>query len=147
MSALPILMEFSDKGIKVRVDGTDLALSAPIGTLTPNLVSRVKEEKPALLDSLARLRKMAGSDWHDVSNDPAQLKAYAELLMISDMRSEGMAPDHYTAITNCRHCGPVPIWEGCPPKVLGCPWCLNRTADRPIPRTHPIHKRGTKNGT
>ena len=133
MSALPILMEFSDKGIKVRVDGADLALSAPIGALTPALVSRVKEEKPALLDSLAWIRKMAGSDWHDVSNDPEQLKAFADLLVIEDMRHRGIAPDHYTSITECQHCGGVPIWDGCPPEVLGCPWCFNRLKGLPIP--------------
>ncbi len=137
MSALPILMEFSDKGIKVRVDGTDLALSAPIGTLTPTLVSRVKEEKAALLDSLDRIRKMAGSDWIDVSNDPEQLRAFADLLAIEDMRHRGIAPDHYTSTTECKHCGGVPIWEGCAPNVLGCPWCFNRIKGLPIP-----HKSG-----
>ena len=133
MSALPILMEFSDKGIKVRVDGTDLALSAPIGTLTPALVSRVKEEKPALLDSLEWIREMAGSDWIDVSNDPEQLKAFADLLAIEDMRHRGIAPDHYTSTTTCKHCGPVPIWNGCPAAVQSCPWCFNRIKGLPIP--------------
>ena len=134
MSALPILMEFSDKGIKVRVDGTDLALSAPIGTLTPTLVSRVKEEKAALLDSLDRIRKMAGSDWIDVSNDPEQLRAFADLLAIEDMRHRGIAPDHYASTTECRGCGLVPIFEGLPDKVDGCPWCFNRIKGLPIPR-------------
>ena len=134
MSALPILMEFSDKGIKVRVDGTDLALSAPIGTLTRILFSRVKEAKPALLDSLAWIRKMAGSDWHDVSNDPEQLKAFADLLAIEDMRHRGIAPGRCTSTTECRGCGLVPIFEALPDKVDGCPWCFNRIKGLPIPQ-------------
>jgi len=137
MSALPILMEFFDKGIMVRVDGPDLALSAPRGTLNPALVSRAKAEKPALLDSLAWIREMAGSDWIDVSNDPKQLRAFADLLAIEDMRHRGIAPDHYTTTTECKHCGGVPIWEGCAPNVLGCPWCFNRIKGLPIP-----HKSG-----
>ncbi len=136
MSALPILMEFSDKGIKVRVDGTDLALSAPIGTLTPAIVSRVREEKPAILDSLAWVREVAGSDWTDVSNDPEQLKDFADLLAIEDMRHRGIAPDHYTATAECRGCGLVPIFEGLPDKVDGCPWCFNRIKGLQIPKVN-----------
>jgi len=135
VSALPLLIEFSEMGIKVRVEGTDLALIAPKGALTSSFVSRIKEEKPALLDSLDRIRKMAGSDWTDVSNDPEQLRAFADLLAIEDMRHRGIAPDHYASTTECKHCGPVPIWEGCPSEVLGCPWCFNRHKGLPVPAT------------
>ena len=57
-----------------------------------------------------------------------------EMLEIMAMREQGAAPPHYTAVTECKHCGPVPIWEGCSPHVLGCPWCLNRAAGQPIPK-------------
>lgn len=60
--------------------------------------------------------------------------AFADLVAITEMREKGQVPAHYTATTKCRHCGPVPIFEGCPPKVDGCPWCLNRLAGRAIPR-------------
>ncbi len=53
MSALPLIAELADKGINIRVEGSELVLSAPKGTLTPELVCRVKEEKPALLASLS----------------------------------------------------------------------------------------------
>lgn len=135
MSALPLLVEFWNKGIKVRVDGSELALAAPKGALTSCLVSRVKKEKPALLASLDKIRKKAGDDWMEVSNDPERLKAFADLLAIEDMRHRGIAPDHYTATTECKHCGPVPIWEGCLPEVLGCPWCFNRHKGLPVPAT------------
>ena len=133
MSALPLLIEFWDKGIKVRVEGSELALTAPKGALTPCLVSRVKNAKPALLVSLDKIREKAGDDWMEVSNDPAQLKAYADLVAITEMRERGIVPDHYTTTTECKHCGPVPIFEGLPNKVLGCPWCLNRPKGLPIP--------------
>ncbi len=78
MSALPILSEFSEKGIRVRIEGSELALSAPKGVLTESLVSRVKKEKPALLRSLMEVREKAGSDWQEIANDPDKLKAYLQ---------------------------------------------------------------------
>jgi hypothetical protein len=136
MSALPLLIEFSEMGIKVRVEGTDLALTAPKGALTSSFVSRIKEEKMALLVSLDRIRDKAGYDWLEVANDPAQLKTFVDMLAIEDMRHRGVVPNHYTAATECQRCGPVPVWEGCPPEVKGCPWCFNRHAGLPIPKVN-----------
>ena len=133
MSALPIFSELSDKGLRVRVDGPDLVLS-PKKALTPNLALRIKKEKPVLIQSLEEIKQKAGSDWDEIADDPEQLRAFAELLMIGEMRERGIVPDHYTSTTTCKHCGPVPIWEGCPPKVLGCPWCFNRIKRLPIPK-------------
>ena len=132
MSALPIFSELSDKGLRVRIDGPDLIIS-PKKALTPALASKIKKEKPALIQSLEEIKRKAGADWDEIANDPAQLKTFAELLMIGDMRERGVAPDHYTGITECKHCGPVPIFEGCPPQVNGCPWCFNRRAGNPMP--------------
>ncbi len=132
MSALPIFSELSGKGIRVRVDGPDLVLS-PKTALTPNLASRIKKEKPALIRSLEEIKRKAGTDWDEIANDPEQLKAFAELLMIGDMRHRGIVPDHYTATINCKHCGPVPIFEGCWPESDGCPWCFNRIKGLPMP--------------
>ena len=135
MSAFPLLIEFSARGIKVRIEGSDLALTAPQGALTSSLVSRVREEKKALLVSLDKIREKAGNDWLEVANDPVQLRTFADLLVVEDMRHRAIVPEHYTATTECRHCGPVPIWDGCPPKVLGCPWCFNRLKGLPMPAT------------
>jgi len=133
MSALPIFSELSGKGIRVRVDGPDLVLS-PKNALTSKLASKIKKEKPALIRSLQEIQRKAGADWEEIANDPAQLKAFAELLMIAKMRERGIVPDHYTATTECEHCGPVPIFEGLPEKIKGCPWCFNRIKGLPIPR-------------
>ena len=132
MSALPIFSELSGKGIRVRVDGPDLVLS-PKNALTSKLASRIRKEKPALIKSLQEIKRKAGPDWDEIANDPAQLNAFAELLMIGQMRERGEIPAHYTSTTKCKHCGPVPIWDGCPPEVEGCPWCFNRHQGLPIP--------------
>lgn len=132
MSAMALISEFSDRGIRVRAEGTDIVVS-PKRALTTDLVGRIKKEKPLLIQSLQKFKREAGSDWDEIAKDPAQLKAFAELLMIVEMRERGIVPDHYTATTECKHCGPVPIWEGCPPRVLGCPWCFNRVKGLPIP--------------
>ena len=132
MSALPIFSELSDRDIRVRVDGSNLVLS-PKKALSSNLVSRIKKEKPAVIKSLQEIKRKAGPDWDEIANDPAQLKTFAELLMIGEMRERGIIPDHYTATTECKRCGPVPIFEGCPPKINGCPWCFNRIKGLPMP--------------
>ena len=132
MSALPIFSELSDMGLRVRVDGPDLVLS-PKKALTPSLASRIKKEKLVLIRSLKAIKRKAGADWDEIANDPEQLRAFAELLMIGAMRERGIAPDHYTKTTKCKHCGPVLIWDGCPPEVNGCPWCFNRIKGLPIP--------------
>lgn len=64
----------------------------------------------------------------------SQLSVAGGMVAIIEMREKGRAPDHYTARTECKHCGPVPIFAGCPPEVDGCPWCFNRIKGLPIPR-------------
>ena len=107
MSALPIFSELSDKGIRVRVDGPDLVLS-PKKALTSKLASRIKREKPALIRHLEKIRRDAIDEWDEICSDPSQLKAYYEMLMITEMRLQGIVPDHYTATAECNQCGPVP---------------------------------------
>ena len=68
----------------------------------------------------------AGDDWPEIVADKSQFEAFAQTLLITRMRERGEVPSHYTAITECKFCGIVPIFEGCPPKVKGCPWCFNR---------------------
>ena len=81
MSALPIFAELLDKGLRVRVEGRDLVLS-PKKALTPTLASKIKKEKPVLIQSLEEIKQKAGADWDKIANNPEQLMAYAELLII-----------------------------------------------------------------
>ena len=135
MSALPIITEITDQGITARVEGNEIALSAPKGTLTPEVIAKLKSKKPDFLRSLKELQERAEQDWEEISADSAKLKSFAELVMITDMRHRGIVPDHYTATTNCKHCGPVPIFEGCWPESDACPWCFNRLRGLPMSNT------------
>ncbi len=63
-----------------------------------------------------------------------QIPVATEIVAIIEMRERGIVPDHYTSETDCKHCGPVPVFEGCPPHVDGCPWCFNRIKGLPAPR-------------
>jgi len=83
--------------------------------------------------SVQQLRAEAGDDWPDIVGDQSQFEAFAQTLLITRMRERGEVPSHYTATTECKFCGIVPIFEGCPHKVEGCPWCFNRVSGRPMP--------------
>jgi hypothetical protein len=65
---------------------------------------------------------------------PDGLRALAHAVQASRMRERGEIPPGWTATTHCSHCGRVPIFQGCPNAVNGCPWCFNRVAGRPIPQ-------------
>jgi len=133
MSALPAISEISEQGITARIEGDELVVTAPKGTLTPDVIAKLKSRKPELLRLLKELRERAGPDWEEVSGDPAKLKAFAELVLITEMREKGIVPDHYTATTECKRCGPVPIFDGLPETIKGCPWCFNRLKGLPVP--------------
>ena len=87
-----------------------------------------------------------GSEWSELlENKNEELKEQEipvaeEMVVITEMRQRGICPDHYTATTECRRCGPVPIWPGCPPQVHGCPWCSNRLQGLPMPNNTRVTK-------
>lgn len=83
---------------------------------------------------LSELRALAGPDWPEVEADPALLENLARAVSTRRMRDRGEVPPSYTSNTVCAGCGPVPIFEGAPDRVMGCPWCFNRAAGRPGPR-------------
>ncbi len=71
-------------------------------------------------------------DWMNDALGAAALEAFVKALTQRGEMDQGKRPDHYTERAICRRCGP--IWLFHSGKVLGCPWCLNRRAGRPIPR-------------
>lgn len=135
MNALPLLAEFLNKGVAVRIEGSELVVSASRGALTESLLARVRAVKPTLIADLDYWRKRSISDWPADCNGPEELETFFQLLQICKMREQGYVPDHYTALTTCKRCGRVPIWAGCPPQILGCPWCFNRLKGFPMPIT------------
>ncbi len=97
------------------------------------LVQSVDKRSKELRASPDELREAAEDDWDEVSNDPAQLVAFADSLAIVQIRESGGVPDTYVSVTTCQKCGEVPIWQGCPPRVMACVWCMNGQKAPPIP--------------
>ena len=126
-------MDLAEQGLFPYVNGKKLVLT-PVAKLTDSLRSQVLIHKSALLVNLTELQKLDGWDWSAFEVNPGRFKAFAEMVMIVEQRGQGICPDHYTATTECKHCGLVPIFEGCPSKINGCPWCFNRLKGLPIPR-------------
>lgn len=147
-----LLADLNSQGVRLRLDGSVLNAS-PRSKVTAAIKRIIRDNKAALVDYLSssapandpphhsydpaflgRLQTELGDDWDEISSDPAQLEAAAELLRTDECRRAGRIPPHYTATTICQGCGPVPIFEGTAGHVLGCPWCYNRTKGLPIPR-------------
>lgn len=124
MNALPLLSELAGRGVHIRVDGCHLVVSQD--RLTDSLETSIRENKPALIASLTQLRQYADgeADWQEVVSHPEQLQSMIYSLVTTEARERGEIPAHYTATTNCRRCGTVPTFDGCPPEVRGCPWCM-----------------------
>ena len=85
-----------------------------------------------LRERRSELQVQAAGDWGEIKADIGKLIAFASLEAIRQIRESGNCPDTYTAITNCRNCGDVPIFENCLPRVDGCVWCLNGLTAPPI---------------
>jgi hypothetical protein len=107
--------------------------TAPDCPVLPNDINDINDKTLHGI-SLAELRDLAGKDWPDLEANPELLECFAEIVSIRKMRERGEVPPTYTAMTVCRHCGPVPIFPGVAEKVEGCPWCMNRAAGRPMPK-------------
>ncbi len=76
-------------------------------------------------------------DWRKGAITAETMNAFARSLVQRRKMEQGKRPDHYTEQATCKHCGPIWLWF--PGEVLGCPWCWNRAADRPIPRPCSVH--------
>lgn len=78
-------------------------------------------------------------DWHQGKIDHRALATFAQSLLQRQQMNRGERPAHYTERAICRHCGPIWLWFS--GEVLGCPWCWNRKAGRPIPRPDTTYDR------
>ena len=100
----------------------------------------ISENPKVPTDKTAKTSSVSfGSEWSELLEnkngelEEHQIPVATDMVAITEMRERGIVPDHYTSETECKHCGPVPIFEGCPPKVNGCPWCFNRIKGLQIP--------------
>ena len=84
--------------------------------------------------SPGELKNLAGDDWDEISNDPAQLEAMKHMVRTAKQIEAGQVPEHFTNVTNCHFCGPVYVYPGFPLETQNCPWCRNRYSGLSIPR-------------
>lgn len=71
-------------------------------------------------------------EWRNGAISADTLTAFARSLVQRQQMQLGKRPTNYTKHATCRYCGPIWLWISM--VVLGCPWCWNRAADKPIPR-------------
>lgn len=72
------------------------------------------------------------NDWLKGETSEQELRTFAESTILIQKIDQGERPDLYNKKGTCYQCGDVWLWfEG---TVLGCPWCWNRIAGKPIPR-------------
>ena len=71
-------------------------------------------------------------DWQNGDVSDETLATFAASVVQRREMERGIRPAGYTEHATCRQCGPIWLWT--PGEVLGCPWCWNRTAGKPIPR-------------
>ncbi len=101
---------------------------------------KTSRKPKALTDKTAKTGSVSfGSEWSELLENKngelteQEIPVAADMVAITEMREKGIVPDHYTATTECKHCGPVPTWPGCSPKVGSCVWCFNRIKGLPMP--------------
>ena len=98
--------------------------------------SQAKNINVCKLSEKDRLKEFLGEDWGDYKDNPEALEHWSNLLAENHLIDQGEVPSSFTATTHCIACGDVFI----PPslvnggKVLGCPWCWNRTKGLPVPK-------------
>ena len=125
MTVMPIIMDLADQGVFPYVNGKKVVLT-PASRMTDVLRHRVRVNKQTLMSALVELERLAGPDWPAFEVRPTRLKAFVEMVMISEMRGQGIVPDHYTAIVHCETCNQdVPHFPLDANTVLTCVWCLN----------------------
>ncbi len=91
--------------------------------------------RPRAFQDEAKLRADI-EDWRKGDISTETLAAFARSLVQRHGMEQGVVPAHYTERATCKHCGPVWLWFA--GEVLGCPWCWNRAAGRPIPRPQSV---------
>ena len=86
--------------------------------LTDKTAKRSNNPK-ALTDKTAKRASVSSvSEWSELLEnkngelEPEELPVALEMVEIVEMRERGEIPAHYTTTINCKHCGPVPIFEG-----------------------------------
>lgn len=78
--------------------------------------------------------RLAGADIATLSGcTDTECLGYVRALLSREDRRAGRVPVSWTQACRCDGCGPVYLWPEAPPRVIACPWCLNRVAALPVP--------------
>jgi len=134
LSALPLLSELAGRGVCIRVDGHNLVVSQD--KMTGSLDTRIRENKPALIASLTRLRQYAdgAADWQEIVSHPEQLRVFIYSIVTSEARERGEIPSSYTATVHCQTCNQdVPHFPIDSDTVEACVWCMNGQTPSSLP--------------
>lgn len=124
MNGLDLLAEITRQGVRIRVDGSNLAVS-PEG-LTESIAADIRSHKPALVRSLNYLRDLMGEDWDEILQSPDQFRAFVDAATICETRAAHLVPSHYTATVYCDNCEQrVPHFPLNVETVGACVWCMN----------------------
>lgn len=156
MTAIHLLAELHDAGIRLAVNGEKIRAEPTRGTIPAQLLQRIADHKPALLhlltspagDTLRTLLDLAideglpaavlaGLSAKDLQAcDELSRHTLAAFLRALERRQRMAAklPAGWTRATECAGCGPVLLWSDAPHAVIACPWCQHRKAGRNIPR-------------
>lgn len=81
-------------------------------------------------------KELSEAEWKKEKDNILFLRVFARSLKDKKIREAGKIPKDYTGVTRCQRCGlvPVPPELVCGGYVLGCPWCINRGENLPIPK-------------
>lgn len=121
-------------------DGTSATFSAPQADAERDAL-RAKLRELATREGLplALVDGLTDADLHPDNGAPllgdAALIRWLHTLAENERMREGIPPPGWTQASYCHHCGPVKLWQGAPPRVLGCPWChVRRAGGTVLPR-------------
>lgn len=115
----------------------DIADSAEQDSKVLEVLSAASQGLPITLREIRdALAQEDIEDWRNGEIDIDTLAAFTRSLVQRREMDQGIVPDDYTERATCKQCGPVWLWFA--GEVLGCPWCWNRRAGRPIPRPRPV---------
>ena len=157
MTAVRLLAELHDAGIRVSADDDRLRLEPTRGPIPPSLRQRAANGKPEIVALLLSPEGDALRTLFDLSIDEGVQAATVAALSSRDLRAcvgvsrgalaaflralarsqhmaAGRVPMGWTRVAECAGCGPVLLWPDAPAAVITCPWCRHRRVGRSIPR-------------
>lgn len=72
MSRTELVQDLAKLNVRLSLDGGQLSVDAPAGTMTPDLVERIKIHKPALIEALTRRSLRRIRSWLEHIKEPDQ---------------------------------------------------------------------------